>query len=271
MQHLNNKEVEHLISLVRVNEIIYNKKHPQYKLQLLKEKAWRKISAAINIPEEHARNAWRSLRDSFVRYSANMKNSNGNVTDCRKPYRYYNALLFLKDTMESKGTRRKSEPLELMPDLSPAHDPLAPILFPVAHDPLASAPLPAAASPTTTSLSSKIPPSPLLSSSAQTTSDIESDTSPLLIPLTSPSANSSTLPKNRQRKKRRIEETENGAQKFLTSLANTLKEDDDEVGHFFNTQAILVRKCNLNVDEFFDLEMCVLKSIRDKLKEMGKI
>ncbi|XP_037952131.1 uncharacterized protein LOC119682711 [Teleopsis dalmanni] len=128
-----------------------------------------------------------------------------------------------------------------------------------AHAPLASMPLPAATS-FTTSLPITISPSSLSSTVAPTASEMESDVSSLLTSWASLSMNSSTLPKNRRKIKRRPEKIQNGVKNFVSSLVNTLKEDILHL--FFKSKAITVRKYNLTIKKFtkeiYDMEKIYL-------------
>ncbi|TMW44841.1 hypothetical protein DOY81_010075 [Sarcophaga bullata] len=56
-----------LIEAVKVNPVIYDRSHYNYKHFVRKAQVWKQISEQLGVPEQKCTKRWKSLRDKFAR------------------------------------------------------------------------------------------------------------------------------------------------------------------------------------------------------------
>ncbi|XP_037934968.1 transcription factor Adf-1-like [Teleopsis dalmanni] len=245
MQSLNKGKIEKLIELVKSNPILFDKKHPGYKYQYKKEKIWDAISADLNTPKAKVQRAWKSLRDAFARYCNEVRTSTGMAAKCKKPYRYYDTLLFLYETMEHRRSNGKNQLVkpELDSDELLSQSSLVKSLS-----------TPAAKSVLTVPIDSPQPATFSMPSS----------------PLPSSEDFSEVVQQNSSKKKRRLKS--NNFENAIMLLNNLVGQSDgDSISKFFDTAAEMVRTCTLSTSELFDFQVQSLSAMKEILQKMGKL
>lgn len=107
MQKLTDEKIELLIDYVKVIPGLYDKKEKHYKNTDWREKQWKGIANKLDVDEQDAKKAWRSLRDQFMKCLKETKGTTGQEAqdmNNRKKYKYFQHLLFLKDSVEPRRT-----------------------------------------------------------------------------------------------------------------------------------------------------------------------
>ncbi|KAL9917225.1 transcription factor Adf-1-like isoform X2 [Glossina fuscipes] len=79
-----------LIEAVRINPVIYDRSHYNYKHFVRKAQVWKQISETLGVPEQKCTKRWKSLRDKFAR---EIKLSTGSR------WRYFKQMQFLVESI----------------------------------------------------------------------------------------------------------------------------------------------------------------------------
>ncbi|XP_036346764.1 transcription factor Adf-1-like [Rhagoletis pomonella] len=90
---------EKLTAEIEKHNCLWDKRQLSYRDRVKKDLAWRNVAAAVGHPEENCRKRWKSLRD---RYGIELKvhqQPSGNAASFRRTWPYFEAMLFLKDTV----------------------------------------------------------------------------------------------------------------------------------------------------------------------------
>ncbi|XP_063385486.1 transcription factor Adf-1-like [Cydia fagiglandana] len=106
---------EKLIEVVRKYECIYNQKHKDYKNSTYKNLLWEQIGVAIGIEGTKAKEAWRTLRDGYIRHKKQVKGQTGSSRKYSN-YTWSSHLTFLDGTLELRPTGSNVRPTQAYSD-----------------------------------------------------------------------------------------------------------------------------------------------------------
>lgn len=89
-----------IIDLVGKKRFLYDKKEKLYRNNKIKAEAWKNIAEELGTGVDVLEKRWKSLRDQFSRElkRRNNKSSGSAGSPPRMKFKYYERLLFLKDT-----------------------------------------------------------------------------------------------------------------------------------------------------------------------------
>ncbi|KAI9583610.1 hypothetical protein GQX74_005358 [Glossina fuscipes] len=79
-----------LIEAVKMNPVIYDRSHFNYKHFVRKAQTWKQIAESLGVPEQKCTKRWKSLRDKFARELKISQDSR---------WRYFKQMSFLMDSI----------------------------------------------------------------------------------------------------------------------------------------------------------------------------
>uniref|UniRef100_A0A182LZV2 MADF domain-containing protein n=1 Tax=Anopheles culicifacies TaxID=139723 RepID=A0A182LZV2_9DIPT len=98
---------------VKKHPCLFDSGNPDYKQQVLQDRAWLEVSNAVGESAETCKKRWRNLRCCMTRYQKSVRDSNDQSANSRrKPYYLYNHMQFVLPHLKAREESNVYEPDE---------------------------------------------------------------------------------------------------------------------------------------------------------------